>query len=83
MRRMLIAVFAAAAAVACAPAWLADAASASVLATARDCEACPEMAAIPGGEFTMGSPAGDSEGSDNERPQRVVRVKPFALGKPK
>jgi len=36
---------------------------------------------IAGGDFTMGAPAGDAEGGDSERPQRVVRVKPFALGK--
>lgn len=78
---MLIAVWAAAAAVHCMPAWPADAASAPVRAATLVCDACPEMVSIPGGEFTMGTPNGDSEGSDNERPQRVVRVKPFALGK--
>jgi formylglycine-generating enzyme required for sulfatase activity len=81
MRKMLIAVWAAAAAVQWAPAWSADAASAPLVAASRDCDACPEMVSIPGGEFMMGTPAGDSERGDNELPQRVVRVKPFALGK--
>jgi formylglycine-generating enzyme required for sulfatase activity len=39
------------------------------------------MVSIPGGEFMMGTAPGDSEGGDSERPQRLVRVKPFALGK--
>ena len=81
MRKMLIAVWAATAAVQCALAWSADTASAPVLAVSRDCDVCPEMVSIPGGQFMMGTPAGDSEGGDNERPQRLVRVKPFALGK--
>lgn len=81
MHKMLIAVWAAAAAFQAAPAWSADAASAPSAATSRACDACPEMVSIPGGEFMMGSPAGDSERGDNELPQRAVRVKPFALGK--
>src|SRR5260221_2200788 len=81
MRKMLIAVWAAAAAVQWAPAWSANAASAPLVAASRACDACPEMVSIPGGEFMMGTPAGDSERGDSELPQRVVRVKPFALGK--
>jgi len=81
VHKMLIAVWAAAAAVQCALAWSADAASAPAFTASRDCDICPEMVSIPGGEFMMGTPAGDSEGGDNEHPQRVVRVKPFALGK--
>ena len=34
---------------------------------------------IPGGEFQMGSPVG--EGEENEHPQHLVTVKPFAMGK--
>ena len=39
------------------------------------------MVSIPGGELMMGTPAGDSERDDDELPQRLVRLKPFALGK--
>ena len=81
MRKMLIAVWTAAAAFQCAPARSADAASAPSAATSRACEACPEMVSIPGGEFMMGTPANDSERDDDELPQRLVQVKPFALGK--
>jgi formylglycine-generating enzyme required for sulfatase activity len=77
---MLIAAWAAAAAVQCGPAWCADAAPAPVTAASRECDVCPDMVSIPGGEFMMGSPAGDSEGADSERPPRLVQVKPFALG---
>lgn len=81
MRKMLIAVWAAAAAIQSAPACSADALSAPPVAASRDCDVCPDMVSIPGGEFMMGSPAGDSEAGDSERPQRLVRVKTFALGK--
>jgi formylglycine-generating enzyme required for sulfatase activity len=37
------------------------------------------MVSIPGGSFQMGSP--DSEGDDNERPQHLVNVAPFFMGK--
>lgn len=38
-----------------------------------------DMVAIPGGEFLMGSPEG--EGSDDEKPQHLVTVPPFYMGK--
>ncbi|MBL0091331.1 MAG: formylglycine-generating enzyme family protein [Piscinibacter sp.] len=81
MHKMLIAVWAVAAALQCAPAWPADAASAPAGGATRGCDACPEMVSIPGGEFVMGSPAGERDRDDDELPQRQVRVKPFALGK--
>ncbi len=81
VHKLLIAVWAVAAALSCAPAWTADAASAPSGVPARGCEACPEMMPIPGGEFMMGSAAGESERDDDELPQRRVRVKPFAIGR--
>ena len=78
MHRIFIAVWAAAAALQCPLAWSADAAPAQV---SRGCDVCPQLVSIAGGEFAMGSPDGDSEAGPSERPQRVVRVKPFALGK--
>ena len=38
-----------------------------------------DMVLVPGGEFTMGSPAGEAERGDNEGPQRKVRLNPFYL----
>ena len=40
-----------------------------------------DMAAIPGGTFTMGSPANEKDSYDDERPQHQVTVPPFFLGK--
>jgi formylglycine-generating enzyme required for sulfatase activity len=40
-----------------------------------------EMLAIPGGEFTMGSPESDSNRREDEGPQRKVRIDPFWMGK--
>lgn len=48
----------------------------------RDCPTCPEMIAVPAGEFTMGSPDGERGRSSNEGPQRTVTFKePFLIGK--
>lgn len=47
----------------------------------RACAACPEMVALPGGEYTMGSDAGDSERGEDEGPPRRVTIKPFELGR--
>ena len=86
MHKMLIAMWAVAAVILWVPAWSAEpeTVSASVTASAaasRDCDACPEMVMIPGGEFMMGSPVGEPERGDDEGLQRRVRVKPLALGK--
>ncbi|WP_414564981.1 MULTISPECIES: SUMF1/EgtB/PvdO family nonheme iron enzyme [unclassified Anabaena] len=40
-----------------------------------------EMAQIPGGTFTMGSPAGEAERLDRESPQRQVTVPGFFMGR--
>ncbi len=48
----------------------------------RDCPTCPEMVIIPPGSFMMGSPSGEKDSYDNERPQhRVTIAVPFSLGK--
>ncbi|BAE50525.1 formylglycine-generating enzyme family protein [Paramagnetospirillum magneticum] len=48
----------------------------------KDCSTCPEMVIIPPGSFMMGSPAGEKDSYDMERPQhRVTIMAPFALGK--
>ncbi len=40
-----------------------------------------EMVAIPGGRFTMGSPASEKGSFNDERPQHQVTIKPFFMGK--
>ncbi len=48
----------------------------------EDCPDCPEMVIAPAGSFTMGSPKGEPQRSDDEGPQhRVTIPKPFAVGK--
>lgn len=42
----------------------------------RDCEDCPPLIALKGGEFQMG--ASDSE--SDERPIRTISLQPFAIG---
>lgn len=44
----------------------------------RDCSDCPEMVAIPGGSFVMGSPETEAGRKSNEGPQWTVQVAPFA-----
>jgi formylglycine-generating enzyme required for sulfatase activity len=44
----------------------------------RDCPDCPEMVAVPAGEFLMGS----NDGGGNEKPlHKVTIAKPLAVGK--
>ena len=50
-------------------------------ATFRDCDDCPEMVAIPAGDFVMGSPSSEPGRSNEEGPQRRVHVRQFAAGK--
>jgi sulfatase modifying factor 1 len=40
-----------------------------------------EMVPVPGGEFMLGSPAGEAGRADDEGPQLRVRVAPFWIGK--
>src|SRR4051812_29864052 len=40
-----------------------------------------EMIPIPGGEFLMGSPAGEANRSTDEGPQVRIKVEPFWMGK--
>ena len=47
----------------------------------KECSECPVMLGIPGGTFTMGSPADEPGRFDTEGPQHDVTVKAFALGK--
>jgi formylglycine-generating enzyme required for sulfatase activity len=47
----------------------------------RDCSECPEMLAVPGGSFVMGSPKGERGRFDSEGPQHPVSVRAFAIGK--
>ena len=49
---------------------------------AVDAHVCPEMAALPGGEFQMGARP-DEKGKSvyNEEPRHTVSVPPFAIGK--
>ena len=39
------------------------------------------MVSIPGGAFVMGAPQTEAESTDDERPQHLVRVSPFFMGK--
>jgi formylglycine-generating enzyme required for sulfatase activity/lysophospholipase L1-like esterase len=48
----------------------------------RDCPTCPEMVVVPAGKFSMGSPAGEKNRSDDEGPQHEVTIgKAFAVGR--
>jgi formylglycine-generating enzyme required for sulfatase activity/DNA-binding winged helix-turn-helix (wHTH) protein len=48
----------------------------------RDCQDCPEMVALPAGEFLMGSPESEDGHQQVEgSPRRVVISKRFAIGK--
>lgn len=44
----------------------------------KDCDTCPEMVMIPGGEFVMGD---DKSGFNDEKPAHRVTVPGFLLGK--
>ena len=60
-----------------APVQAATTPSPAPLNQAPKCDYCPEMVAIPGGQFQMGSNTGDSD----EKPVRTVTVRAFMMGK--
>ena len=62
-------------------AFLALAAPAAGESPLKECPDCPELAVIPAGGFTIGSPANEVGRYDNEGPQHAVRVPAFALGR--
>jgi formylglycine-generating enzyme required for sulfatase activity len=48
----------------------------------KECDKCPEMAVVPPGSFTMGSPASEQGRDIDESPQHSVTIaKPFAVGR--
>ena len=47
----------------------------------RDCDFCPELVVISAGMFMMGSSADDDAANPDERPQHLVQVDRFALGR--
>ena len=63
------------------PVFAADAPAPSAAHEFVECVGCPQMVAIPGGKFLMGSPASEPGRFDSEGPQHVVQLKTFALGK--
>ncbi|MDQ7248968.1 SUMF1/EgtB/PvdO family nonheme iron enzyme [Dongia sedimenti] len=48
---------------------------------AKGCTNCPEMVAIKGGSFMMGSPDDEDDRKDFEGPQKKISIKPFSMGK--
>lgn len=47
----------------------------------HDCPECPDMVVVPSGTFLMGSPANEQGHYDEEGPQRLVKIRTFAVGK--
>ncbi len=47
----------------------------------RECPDCPDLVAIPAGQFLMGSPDDEAGRFDSESPRHLVRIPAFALGK--
>jgi formylglycine-generating enzyme required for sulfatase activity/DNA-binding winged helix-turn-helix (wHTH) protein len=59
-----------------------NASGGSQRASFKDCQDCPEMVALPAGEFMMGSPESEDGHQDVEGiPRRVNISKRFAIGK--
>jgi formylglycine-generating enzyme required for sulfatase activity len=49
--------------------------------TFKECDTCPEMAVIPEGSFTMGSPESELERDVHEVRHRVIFSRPLAVGR--
>ncbi|MEM8634342.1 MAG: SUMF1/EgtB/PvdO family nonheme iron enzyme [Pseudomonadota bacterium] len=64
-----------------APIITSDPASLPDFALFRECEACPDMVVIPGGNFLMGSPASEEGRFDDEGPQQQVTITRFAVSR--
>ncbi len=47
----------------------------------RDCATCPELVALPAGEYRMGSTPDDPEHQADEGPRPGVRIAVFAIGR--
>jgi formylglycine-generating enzyme required for sulfatase activity len=47
----------------------------------RDCPDCPEMVAVPAGDFILGAPADEVVTTKPEDQVRVSIAKPFAVGR--
>jgi len=47
----------------------------------NECAECPEMVALPGGIFTLGSPATEQGRESDEGPQIRVTLRPFAVSR--
>jgi formylglycine-generating enzyme required for sulfatase activity len=47
----------------------------------QDCPDCPELVALAPGRFKMGAPSDEDDATDAERPQAMIDVAPFAIGK--
>ena len=47
----------------------------------KDCEECPEMINIPAGRFLMGSDPFTNLANEFEKPQHLVQIQAFAMGK--
>jgi formylglycine-generating enzyme required for sulfatase activity/energy-coupling factor transporter ATP-binding protein EcfA2 len=41
----------------------------------------PEMVAVPGGSFVMGSPTSEKYSQSHERPRHIVTIEPFLIGR--
>jgi formylglycine-generating enzyme required for sulfatase activity len=46
-----------------------------------ECADCPEMVAVPGGTFMLGSPPSEQGRESDEGPQMRVTIQPFAVGR--
>lgn len=47
----------------------------------RDCEDCPEMLIIPGGQFLIGSPETEAGHGADEGPQKLVNISSFSASR--